>query len=305
MRATRSNNAGPHGVLLLDKPTGYSSNQALQRVKRLFAARKAGHTGSLDPLASGLLPICFGEATKLSAWLLDADKRYRVVCRLGITTTTGDREGETVQVRPVPEISAQAIEHVLTGFRGTQSQVPPMYSALKHHGQRLYALARQGIEVARAARTITIHSLLLQDYQAPDLDLEVSCSKGTYVRTLAVDLGEVLGCGAHVIALRRLDVGPYRAAQMVDFERLETLSAQDPPGLFAQLLPADSAIAHWPVVRLSAALADIVRQGQAIFVPHAPTAGWMRLYADPVGLIGLGEILDDGRVAPRRLLRLS
>ena len=197
-----------NGVLLLDKPAGITSNKALQEVKHLFRAAKAGHTGSLDPLATGMLPICLGEATKISAFLLDADKRYRVSCRLGTTTTTADADGEILQIRDCSHITLKQIEKRVPDFSGTISQIPPMYSAVKHEGQRLYALAREGIEVERKPRTVQIYELLLHSLNDGVLDLEVACSKGTYIRTLVEDLGEALGCGAHVVQLHRRSVGP-------------------------------------------------------------------------------------------------
>ena len=213
-----------NGILLLDKPTGITSNEALQSVKRLFKARKAGHTGSLDPLASGLLPICLGEATKASGFLLDADKHYQVRCKLGEKTATGDAEGEVIESRPLEGVDAARIESVLAGFRGEIVQIPPMYSAVKHQGQRLYKLARQGVEVEREPRDITIHKLILEAVELPFFDLDVHCTKGTYVRTLAEDIGEALGCGAHVSGLRRLGVGPYDSQEMVTMERVKELS---------------------------------------------------------------------------------
>ena len=200
-----------NGIILLDKAIGLSSNAALQEVKRLFNANKAGHTGSLDPLASGMLPICLGEATKVSAFLLDADKRYRVRCRLGVRTTTADAEGEIIEERPIDGIDVARITAVLPRFTGQIEQIPPMYSALKHQGQRLYALARQGIEVDRQPRTLFIHELSLLGLENGECTLDVHCSKGTYVRTLAEDIGAALGCGAHVSALRRTGLGPYQA----------------------------------------------------------------------------------------------
>jgi tRNA pseudouridine55 synthase len=219
MGRRRSTGRKVNGILLLDKPLGITSNDALQRVKHLFRARKAGHTGSLDPLATGLLPICLGEATKISAFLLDADKRYRVKVKLGVTTTTADAEGEVLEEKPITGVDQARIEAALESFRGEIDQLPPMYSAIKHKGERLYNLARQGIEVEREPRRITIHSLVLLDWQAPEFSLDVHCSKGTYVRTLAEDIGNVLGCGAHVTALHRSGVGPFGDAQMVSMGR--------------------------------------------------------------------------------------
>jgi tRNA pseudouridine55 synthase len=273
-----------NGILLLDKPSGITSNDALQQVKRLYFASKAGHTGSLDPLASGVLPICMGQATKVSAFLLDADKRYQVRCQLGVRTATADAEGEIL-------------------VRGSIEQIPPMYSALKHEGQRLYKLARQGVEVERQARPVEIYQLTLTG-RGPDwIDIEVHCSKGTYVRTLAEDIGEKLGCGAHVAALRRTAVGPYTDQQLVTLDRLKALKETDMPSMDRLLLPIETALTQWPGVELSADAAFYLQQGQAVLVPRAPTSGWVRLYAGNRHFLGMGEILDDGRVAPRRLMK--
>ena len=292
------------GILLLDKPTGLTSNDSLQQVKRLFKARKAGHTGSLDPLASGLLPICLGEATKASAFLLDADKRYTVVAKLGETTETQDAEGEVLETRPVGDYSEADLEAVLADFRGPQQQIPPMYSAVKHEGQRLYKLARQGIEVERKPRDIVIHELTLLSWEKPFLEIGVRCSKGTYVRTLAEDIGEKLGCGAHVTGLRRTGVGPYQEDQdLITLDQLKEVAEGGLADLDARLLPVESALAHWPDVNLSPDAAFYLRQGQPVLVPKAPTSGWVRLYEGQDNFLGMGEILDDGRVAPRRLLK--
>jgi len=293
------------GILLLDKPVGMTSNAALQVVKRLFRARKAGHTGSLDPLASGLLPVCLGEATKVSAYLLDADKHYRVRVRLGITTTTGDADGEMLESRPVGPLDRARLEAVLAGLRGEIEQVPPMYSALHHQGQRLYELAREGIEVERAPRRVTIHALDLLAADGETLDLAVHCSKGTYVRTLAEEIGAGLGCGAHVAALRRTGVGPYGEEGMVTLAALDAEAGAEGSDLDRHLLPIPSALAHWPQVRLSADAAFYLRQGQAVMVPRAPTSGWLCLFADDGAFIGVGQVQDDGRVAPRRLFNLA
>ncbi len=292
-----------HGILLLDKPSGVTSNGALQEVKRLFYANKAGHTVSLDPVASGLLPICMGEATKISGFLLDADKTYQVKCALGIKTATGDSEGETLETRPVEHYSDEQIEQVLSQFRGPVQQIPPMYSALKHQGQRLYKLARQGIEVERQPREVIIHSLELSSYNETVIELDIHCSKGTYVRTLVEDIGEKLGCGAHVSGLRRLSVGPYSAEGMVTMEALEKAHEQDRQSLDALLLPLESALTQWPSVRLTSDAAFYLQQGQPVLVPQVPTEGWVRLYEGQTTFLGMGEILDDGRVAPRRLMK--
>lgn len=294
------------GILLLDKPTGIGSNEALQHVKRLFQARKAGHTGSLDRQASGLLPICLGEATKISGFLLNADKRYRSAFRLGVRTSTGDTEGQIEARRPVAGISAADVERVLERFRGAVSQVPPMYSAIKHHGQRLYKLAHQGLVVDRTPRTVHIHQLRLLAFEGEQLKVEVFCSKGTYIRTLAEDIGEALGCGAHVSELRRIASGPFAEEDMVSLERLDALADRGFDVLDEAILPMESAVADWPNVELPEAVAYYLRKGQPVMVPHAPTSGWVRIYGDGGGhrrsFLGLGEVLDDGRIAPRRLV---
>ncbi len=302
MARRRSQGRNIHGILLLDKPAGVTSNAALQTVKRLYRARKAGHTGSLDPLASGLLPICLGEATKVSGFLLDADKHYWVLCRLGEKTATGDAEGEVLERRSIEGIDAARIEAVLELFRGPIEQIPPMYSAVKHQGQRLYKLARQGLEVERKPRSVVIHELRMERYDAPVLEIVVRCTKGTYVRTLAEDIGEALGCGAHVAQLRRLGVGPYGEQDMIALDELQAMAEQGLGALDERLLPLESALTQWPEVRLSDDAAYYLLRGQPVLVPRAPTSGWVRLYAAEQRFLGMGEILDDGRVAPRRLL---
>ena len=290
------------GIILLDKPLGLSSNQALGRVKYLLAARKAGHTGSLDPLATGLLPLCFGQATKVSGWLLDADKRYMAVARLGVETATGDLEGEVLREMPVPALSDADIEAACAGLRGPIQQVPPMYSALKHEGQRLYDLARRGIEVERPARAVMIHSLLAEQVAPDRLRLEVHCSKGTYIRTLVQDLGRALGCGATVAELRRTGHGAFDAAEMVSMATLEAAAAEGGPEAVERwLLPADRALADRPEVRLDPACSRFLRQGQPVFVPGVRETGPLRLYGAAGEFLGVGELQDDGRVAPRRL----
>jgi tRNA pseudouridine55 synthase len=289
------------GILLLDKPTGMTSNDALQKVKRLYKAQKAGHTGSLDPLADGLLPICFGAATKISAFLLDADKHYWVRVKLGVTTNTADSEGDVLETRPVDGISEEDVRQAVARFQGEIQQIPPMYSALKHKGERLYKLAREGKEVEREPRSITIHRIEMSSCELPEFEIKVHCSKGTYVRTLAEDIGELLGCGAHVTALRRTGVGPYGMDGIVDIAALEKKIDEGFAAADAILLPIDSALGQWPEVRLTADSSFYMRQGQPILVPNAPVDGWVRLY-DADGFIGVGEIMDDGRVAPRRLM---
>jgi tRNA pseudouridine55 synthase len=300
-RRGRSKGRAVSGILLLDKPIGLSSNQALQRVKRLYDARKAGHTGSLDPLADGMLPICLGDATKMSAFLLDSDKHYDFRLRLGVTTTTGDSEGEVVRESTVGALDRDEIERVVAGFVGEIEQMPPMYSALKHQGKRLYELARQGVEVERQPRKVLIHQLSLGEVALPEFQLQVHCSKGTYVRTLAEDIGEVLGCGAHVIALRRTGVGPYTGQRMYRMEELEALADEGLAALDALLLPLDTALGDWPRVEVGADAAFYMRQGQPVLVPKAPTSGWVRVYHGGT-LLALAEVQDDGRVAPRRMM---
>lgn len=290
------------GILLLDKASGMTSNAALQKVKRLLKVRKAGHTGSLDPLASGLLPICLGEATKLSGFLLNTDKRYRVRVRLGITTLTGDSEGEVVKTRPVRSLDEKVFEQTLMRFRGEILQIPPMYSALKYQGRRLYDLARQGIEVEREARRVTIYELTLVNFDSASLELEVACSKGTYIRTLAEDIGESLGCGGHVETLRRTGVGGLSVAEAYTLSHMESVAADE---LLRLVLPMDRIVVDLPAVRLSEELGFYVRRGQAVLVPNAPPQGWVRLYVKPSVFMGVGEILDDGRVAPRRLIKVA
>lgn len=292
-----------NGILLLDKPVGITSNAALQRVKRLFNAQKAGHTGSLDPLASGLLPICFGEATKLSAFLLDSDKVYVGTCKLGVRTSSADAEGEVIETRPVGDVDPVRVQEVLEQFTGEIQQIPPMHSAVKRQGQPLYKLAHQGIEVEREPRTAYIHALRQLRLEGDELDIFVHCSKGTYIRTLAEDIGEALGYGAHLSQLRRTGVGPFEEAESVTLEAIETLAEE---GRFSALdellLPMDQALVKWPAVRLTDTTAYYVRQGQPVLVPQAPTSGWVRLFSAEERFLGVGCILDDGRVAPKRLI---
>lgn len=293
-----------NGILVLDKPRGMSSNDAVQKAKRLFNARKVGHTGALDPLATGVLPLCFGEATKFSQYLLTSDKKYWVRIQLGVATDSGDADGQVIRTGPVGDMDEARVEEALRFFRGEIDQVPSMFSAIKHQGQPLYKLARQGIEIERQARRVTIYSNELVSLAGDSLVLSIHCSKGTYVRTIAEELGDVLGCGAHVVELRRLAAGPYTEADLVTFEQLE--KALEHGSLDPFLLPVDSAVREWPEVRLTDNTAYYLRQGQPVIVPHAPTSGWVRLSevdADHTSrFIGVGEILDDGRVAPRRLV---
>ncbi|MGD8571809.1 MAG: tRNA pseudouridine(55) synthase TruB [Gammaproteobacteria bacterium] len=298
----RHNGRDVNGIVLLDKPQGLTSNQALQKVKRIFRANKAGHTGSLDPLATGMLPICLGEATKVSGFLLDADKRYHATCTLGIRTDTADADGEVISTRPVGDYSDPQIREILARFTGEQRQIPPMYSALKRDGVPLYKLARQGIEIEREARTIAIHELVLLERGQDTLVLDIHCSKGTYVRTLADDIGEALGCGAHIAALRRQQVGVFDPSSMVTLEQLNTLQEQGVAALDDVLLPVEAGLANWPDVRLTADASVFLQQGQAVFIPQIKYNGFVRLYLPDGGFMGVGRVLDDGRIAPKRLM---
>ena len=294
-----------NGILVLDKPIGLGSNEVLQRIKRLYRARKAGHTGSLDRLASGLLPICFGEATKLSGYLLNADKHYVATFLLGVTTSTGDAEGEVVARREVPALSAAAVESAAARFRGEIEQIPPMHSALKHKGKRLYQLAHEGIVVERQPRRVTIHRFDVRRIEGERIEVEVLCSKGTYIRTLAEDFGTVLGCGASLAALRRVGAGPFTAEDMVQLPSIESMACEGLGVLDASLLPMEAAVSGWPSVQLPEGVAFYLRKGQPVLVPHSPTQGWVRIHTERAGFIGVGEVLDDGRIAPRRLFVLG
>lgn len=286
------------GVLLLDKPAGLSSNQALQQVKRLYQAAKAGHTGSLDPFATGLLPICLGEATKFSHFLLDADKTYRATMQLGAITTTGDTEGQIIE-RAVVSVTHAQMEAVLGHFTGDISQVPPMHSALKHQGKALYKYARAGVEIERTARLVTIHHIALNALKDGNAEITVSCSKGTYIRTLAEDIGGALGCGAYLTQLRRLKSGGFDIADAVTLEQLETMLMEQRESC---LLAPDSLVQQLPEVFLDKESAYYLRRGQAVWKSGVTQSGLLRLYEEPNIFLGLGEIADDGRIAPRRLV---
>ena len=292
-----------HGILLLDKPGGITSNQALQHVKYLYQARKAGHTGSLDKQATGLLPLCLGEATKISGFLLDSDKFYQATCKLGIITSTGDADGEIISEAPVPVFTQESVQMVLKQFLGEISQVPPMHSALKHKGQRLYKLAYQGIVVEREPRNVTIYSLDLLAVNNDEIEISVRCSKGTYIRTLAEDIGKKLGCGAHVKTLRRLGAGPFRAEQMISMAEFERVAAGGIAELDQLLLPVDAALQDMPEIQVGESLVFYMRQGQAVMVPHAPVSGLVRIYDQQHQFIGVGEVQDDGKICPRRLIQ--
>jgi tRNA pseudouridine55 synthase len=299
------------GVLLLNKPRGISSNGALQRVKRLFQAQKAGHTGTLDPLACGLLPICLGDATKFGGELLESDKRYLAVVRFGQTTATGDSEGPVLEDRPV-NFSESDLKTALERFRGEITQIPPMYSALKHQGKPLYELARKGETVARAARHVMIHSLDLVSFEPPLARLDVLCSKGTYIRTLAEDLGQALGCGAHLAGLERTGIGPYGIGDSVQLDVLEQVPTESRDSLLKAM---DSLVRHWPAVNLSEECARRFTFGQAISRNDLPEyassgasnlesqgGGLMRVYAEDGAFLGLGEVDPVGSLRPHRLV---
>ena len=291
-----------HGILLLDKPLGLSSAGAVARARRLFNARKAGHTGSLDPLASGLLPICFGEATKFGAPLLDADKTYRVTVRLGERTPSADRESEVIERRELPHFTSQQLSDALSEFPREYAQVPPMHSALKQDGKPLYEYARAGITRERAARAVVIRGMCLLDWQPPDLSFDVRCSKGTYIRVLAEDLAAQLGTIAHLAALHRLGVDPFGAEPQWSFEALEAMS---PAQRLDVLLPVDAALAGVRRLDLSAAGVSAFRQGQTVAIPATlpeTLPGTVRIYAAGLGFLGLGELQAAGRLVPLRLI---
>ncbi|HMT91437.1 MAG TPA: tRNA pseudouridine(55) synthase TruB [Thiolinea sp.] len=291
------------GILLLDKPLGMSSNKALQEARFLFAAEKAGHTGSLDPLASGLLPLCFGEATKVSGFLLDADKSYITTARFGYTSNTGDEEGEKQLIQAHPKITSEKLEVVLAQFRGEIQQIPPMYSALKKDGQPLYKLARQGIEVERVPRNVVIHDLKLLDCSAESATLEVQCSKGTYIRSLVEDIGATLGVGAYVASLRRTAVSPFNSLPMYSLEALTAFKDQR-EHLDELLLPIDQALMHLPELDLNEAESLLIQQGQKLALEKNIQPGLYRLYKninEQAQFMGMGE-LSNNVLRVKRLL---
>ena len=298
--AKRKSGLDINGILLLDKATGVSSNHALQRVRRLFNANKAGHTGSLDPLATGLLPLCFGEATKVSGMMLDDDKRYRVSIRLGTMTDTGDLEGQVISEMAVPQLSQSLIESAITQFLGPIDQVPPMYSALKHQGKKLYELARQGQVIERPARPVIIHAIQLQGFDAGTLYLDVSCSKGTYIRSLAEDLSHALGTCGTVSSLRRTEAGCFKLDQAITLEDLLNLSESD---RLERLLPVDLPLQFMPAITIDQPQAQSIQQGQAITV-RSDLSGSVRIYANHC-FLGLGEMSKNGKLSPKRIFNLS
>jgi tRNA pseudouridine55 synthase len=290
--------ASPDGVLLLDKPAGWSSTQALAKAKRLLSSPKAGHTGTLDPFATGLLPLVYGEGTKFARFLIDATKAYRATLRLGVETTTGDTEGSEVVRLPI-NADEGYIDEVLDRFRGRQTQVPPMFSAVRVGGKRLYELAREGVEVERAARPIEILELRRVDFDADVLTLHVACSKGTYIRTLAMDLGRALGCGAYLTALRRTAVGPFRIEQACT---LEQLAADGPEAARGRLLPVEVLVEGLPRWDCPAAEGKRLAQGQEIEGPVMPPGAEVAVFSAPWGFLGVGRVAPSGRLAPLRLM---
>jgi tRNA pseudouridine55 synthase len=288
-----------NGILLLDKPLGFSSNQALQKIKWLLKAAKAGHTGTLDPLATGLLPLCFGEATKFAHYLTDADKTYLATIKLGITTTTGDAEGAVLSTQPV-NVNQADFETVSQQFIGEISQVPPMYSALKFEGKALYEYARAGVEIERQSRLVTIHKIEINAFAGDVAVITVTCSKGTYIRTLAEDIGQQLGCGAHLIGLRRTATANYDISQAVTIEQFEALNDDQ---RLALLAPADSAVLHLPAMTLDDDSVFYLLQGQSVWRSGSIPAGLLRLYSEQQVFLGLGELQPDGKIAPKRLMQ--
>jgi len=301
--ARRKKGLDINGIVLLDKRCGISSNKALQEVKRLYNANKAGHTGTLDPLATGLLPICLGEATKVSAYMLADDKQYQTVVQLGVMTETGDVEGKVIEVKDVPEITQDQLMDCLNSFVGEIEQVPPMYSALKLNGRKLYELAREGITVERKARKITIHAIECLDFSGELLTLDVRCSKGTYIRTLAEDIGHFLGCGATVKELRRTATGDFKLADAVTIEQIQDLV----PNATLQeiLIPVDKPLMTMPAIDVNTVEADLILQGQQITAPNTDgKLGLYRLYHQQK-FLGLGEMLMNAKIQPKRIFNLD
>lgn len=288
-----------NGILLLDKPHGFSSNQALQKIKWLLKAAKAGHTGTLDPLATGLLPLCFGEATKFAHYLTEADKTYVATLKLGETTTTGDAEGEVLTTSKV-DVSRAGFEQACMQFVGEISQTPPMYSALKHEGKALYEYARAGVEIERQARLVTIHRIEVNSFADDVAVITVTCSKGTYIRTLAEDIGSYLGCGAHLIGLRRIATASYAIDEAITLEQFEAMSDEERLAAFA---PPDSAVNYLPAITLDDDSAFYLLQGQSVWRSGAIPSGLLRLYNEQQQFLGLGELQDDGKIAPKRLMQ--
>lgn len=290
-----------NGILLLDKSLEMTSNAALQKAKRLFGIKKAGHTGSLDPLATGMLPICFGEATKFSQYLLESDKRYLVTGQLGIKTSTGDAEGEIIEKKSVPVLTPAVLENIIQQFVGEIQQIPPMFSAIKQNGKPLYELARKGVTVERKPRSVRIFQLRLLAFESDHFIVEVHCSKGTYIRTLIEDIGDKIGCCAYVSSLRRLSVSPYQQEKMYSLEQLTDLLQQG-ASIKHLLLPVETALQSLPVIKLITDCAYYFRTGQAVKVSNLPMAGLVSVFDNDDKFMGIGEVLEDGRLAPKRLI---
>ena len=289
------------GIIIIDKPTGRSSNHVLQQVKRLFNANKAGHTGSLDPLATGVLPVCLGEATKVSSYLLDSDKRYHVTCQLGAVTDSGDSDGVVISTSAIPKFTEHDLQALLAKFIGEVDQVPPMFSALKHQGQPLYKLARQGIKIERKSRRITIYDIKLLAITVDSFTLDVQCSKGTYIRTLVEDISHILGCGGHVTMLRRVAAAGYMEQQSITIEQLMSSAENGLPLLDKLLLPAEDALDDWPSVVLSDYMVAAIRQGQAVKIEQVFERANVRLFDAQKQFIGLAEMTEIGIVQPKRV----
>ena len=293
-----------NGILLLDKPAGISSNSSLQYVKRIYNAKKAGHTGSLDVPATGLLPICFGEATKVCGYLLNSNKKYRVRCKLGETTTTGDAKGDILSVKPIPKITKIKLTEIFENFIGNIQQIPPMFSALKHNGERLYKLAYKGIEVERKARNVTIYNIELFDVYSDCFDIEVFCTKGTYIRTLVEDIGEEIGCGAHVLTLLRLESGPFNQLYSISLKKIEYIAEKGEQALYNLLLPMDAALKDIPKIRLADEEVYCLSLGQSVTTSGLAKSGQLRIYNSSQQFIGLGEVTEDGKISPKRLINI-
>lgn len=303
--ARRRKGRAVSGILILDKPAGMTSNGALQQAKRLFKAAKAGHTGSLDPLATGVLPICLGEATKFSQYVLDADKGYDATISLGVGTDTLDAEGKEVARDDASHLTHEEVGAALANLRGPISQLPPMYSALKRDGQPLYKLARQGVEVERKPRHVIIHELRLRDYRSgttAEVDVSIRCSKGTYIRSLAESLGELLSVPAHISVLRRTEAGPYTLGGVLTLEQLQVVAEAGEQALDRLLVPMDTPLMALNRVELGESASFYLKQGQPVLVPNGPRDGMVRVYSGGDTFLGIGEMLEDGRVAPRRLV---
>lgn len=289
------------GIIVIDKPTGRSSNHVLQQVKRLFDAKKAGHTGNLDPLATGVLPICLGEATKISSYLLDSDKSYRVRCQLGVMTDSGDADGQEISQHQLPNVTQQEFEQTLQSFIGQQQQVPPMFSALKHQGQPLYKLARQGVEVERKPRTVIIYDIQLIELNTDSFTLDVRCSKGTYIRTLVEDISHELGSGGHVTLLRRTEAAGYNLENAITIEQLEKIASEGLDELDKLLMNSGDALNGWPEFTINEDMLVSLRHGQTIRVDDVYSQPLVKLISEDGFFLGIGEMSEQGVIAPKRV----